>query len=414
MKFRQLAALMLSVLLCAAFFALPASAAGDMIQVTEDISVSADYDWERFRGQGITLNVYNWGLYISDGSDESIDVLDAFEQLTGIDVNYTTYDTNESLYAKLKSGGADYDVIIPSDYMIGKMIAEGMLETLDYSNIPNAADIGAQYKGLEYDPNDAYSVPYTWGVVGIVYNTTMVEEEPTSWGALWDARYTGNVLMFNNSRDAFAIAAKKIGLSLNPTSTAEIDRIANELKSQKSVVQAYVMDEIFDKMEGGEAALAPYYAGDAITMIDENPDLAFAIPEEGTNYFVDAMCIPAGCKNKEAAEMFINFMCETDVGVANCDFIGYSTPMQSVWELLDDELKYSEIAYPSAEVLANTEVFNVLPDELNAAMDKAWSDMKSYDENGNGWLIPAFLVLAIALAVLVLWRRSVKKKRNDY
>lgn len=414
MKFKQLAALALSVLLCAALFALPASAAGDRIQVTEDISVSADYDWERFRGQGITLNVYNWGLYISDGSDESVDVLSAFEQLTGIDVNYTTYDTNESLYAKLKSGGADYDVIVPSDYMVGKMIAEGMLETLDYSNIPNAADIGAQYKGLEYDPNDAYSVPYTWGVVGIVYNTTMVKEEPTSWNVLWDEQYSGSILMFNNSRDAFAIAAKKIGLSLNPASTAEIDRIAEELKSQKSVVQAYVMDEIFDKMEGGEAALAPYYAGDAITMIDENPDLAFAIPEEGTNYFVDAMCIPAGCKNKEAAEMFINFMCETDVGVANCDFIGYSTPMQSVWELLDDELKYSEIAYPSAEVLANTEVFNVLPDELNAAMDKAWSDMKSYDENGNGWLIPVFLVLAIALAVLVLWRRSVKKKRNDY
>lgn len=415
MKLKKALALALCAALCAGLPCLPASAAGgDMIQVTDDIAVSANYDWERFRGEGVTLNVYNWGLYISDGSDDSVDVLEAFEELTGIDVNYTTYDTNESLYAKLKSGGADYDVIVPSDYMIGKMIAEGMLEPLDYSNIPNAANIGESYRGLDFDPGDAYSVPYTWGMVGLVYNTAMVEEAPTSWDALWDERYHGSVLMFNNSRDAFAIAAKKLGMSLNPTSTEEIDRIAEELKKQKSVVQAYVMDEIFDKMEGGEAALAPYYAGDAITMISENPDLAFVFPTEGTNYFVDSLCIPAGCKNKEAAEMFINYMCEADVGVANCDFIGYSTPIQTVWERLDDELKYSEIAYPSAEVLANTEVFNVLPDELNAAMDKAWSDMKSYDENGNGWLIPVFLVLALAVIVLMFWRRSVKKKRDDY
>lgn len=414
MNLKKLLALALCAALCAGLLALPAAAEGDTIQVTEDISVSADYDWERFRGAGITLNVYNWGLYISDGSDDSVDVLAAFEELTGIEVNYTTFDTNESLYAKLKSGGADYDVVVPSDYMIGKMIAEGMLGPLDYSNIPNAADIGESYRGLDFDPEDAYSVPYTWGMVGLVYNTTMVEEAPTSWSALWDERYAGSVLMFNNSRDAFAIAAKKLGMSLNPSSTADIDRIAQELKAQKSVVQAYVMDEIFDKMEGGEAALAPYYAGDAITMISENPDLAFVFPSEGTNYFVDSLCIPVGCKHKEAAEMFINYMCERDVGVANCDFIGYSTPIQTVWEQLDDELKYSEIAYPSAEVLANTEVFNVLPDELNAAMDKAWSDMKSYDENGNGWLIPVFLVLALAVVVLLFWRRSVKKKRDDY
>lgn len=418
MKYKKLLSLALCAVFCVALGIglppLPAAAAGERIEVTEDISVSADYDWDRFQGQGVTLNVYNWGLYISDGSDESVDVLEAFEELTGIKVNYTTYDTNESLYAKLKSGGANYDVIVPSDYMIGKMISEGMLEPLNFENIPNFADIGESYLGLSFDPDNAYSVPYTWGVVGIVYNTTMVEDEPSSWGDLWDARYTGNVLMFNNSRDAFAIAAKKIGLSLNPSSTQEIDRIAEELKAQKSVVQAYVMDEIFDKMEGGEAALAPYYAGDAITMIAENPDLGFVIPEEGTNYFVDSMCIPVGCRNKEAAELFINYMCETDVGVANCDFIGYSTPIQSVWEQLDDALKYSEIAYPSAEVLANTEVFNVLPDELNAAMDKAWSDMKSYDENGSGWLIPVFLVLAVLLTVFNIWRRNVRKKRNDY
>ena len=240
-----------------------------------------------------------------------MDILSAFTELTGIEVNYTTYDTNESLYAKLKSGGADYDVIIPSDYMIGKMINEGMLEKLNFDNIPNMAKIGEQYKGQEYDPNDEYSVPYTWGVVGLVYNKTMVDEAPTSWDAMWDEKYENSILMFNNSRDAFAIAAKRLGMSMNPTTVEEVNTIAEELKAQKSLVQAYVMDEIFDKMEGGEAALAPYYAGDAMTMMDENPDLGFAIPEEGTNYFVDAMCIPAGSKNKEAAEMFINYMCET-------------------------------------------------------------------------------------------------------
>jgi len=399
---KKLFCTLLAALLCAGAMALPAAAADEeMIVVNDDISVSADYDWTRLADQGITLNVYNWGLYISDGSDESVDILSAFTELTGIEVNYTTYDTNESLYAKLKSGGADYDVIIPSDYMIGKMINEGMLEKLNFDNIPNMAKIGEQYKGLDYDPNDEYSVPYTWGVVGLVYNKTMVDEAPTSWDVMWDEKYENSILMFNNSRDAFAIAAKRLDMSLNPSTVEEVETIAEELKAQKSLVQAYVMDEIFDKMEGGEAALAPYYAGDALVMMDENPDLGFAIPEEGTNYFVDAMCIPAGSKNKEAAEMFINYMCETSVGVANCDYIGYSTPITEVWEQLPDDLKYSEVAYPSEEVLANTEVFTVLPDEINAAMDKAWSDMKSYSEGGSSWLIPVGLVVAVAGGVLI-------------
>ena len=390
------------------------ASAQEMIQVTEDISVSADYDWDRLADQNITLYVYNWGLYISDGSDDSIDVLSAFEDLTGIKVNYTTFDSNESLYAKLKSGGASYDVIVPSDYMIGKMIQEGMLAPLDKENIPNISKIGESYTGMAYDPEDAYSVPYTWGTVGIIYNTEMVEEPPTSWDALWDVEYAGNILMFNNSRDAFAIAAKKLGMSLNPQTVEEVEIIAQELKDQKNVVQAYVMDEIFDKMSGGEAALAPYYAGDAITMMDESPNLDFVIPAEGTNYFVDAMCIPANAKNKEAAEIFINYMCETDVGLANIDFIGYSTPMEEVWELLDDEMKYSPIAYPSQEIMENTEVFVTLPDEINSAMDMAWSDMKSYDEGGSGWMVPVLLVLALLLTGFNIWRRMRKNLRNDY
>ena len=390
------------------------ASAQEMIQVTDDISVSADYDWDRLADQNITLYVYNWGLYISDGSDDSIDVLSAFEDLTGIKVNYTTFDSNESLYAKLKSGGATYDVIVPSDYMIGKMIQEGMLAPLNKENIPNISKIGESYTGMAYDPQDEYSVPYTWGTVGIIYNTEMVEEAPTSWDALWDVEYAGNILMFNNSRDAFAIGAKKLGMSLNPQTVEEVEIIAQELKAQKNVVQAYVMDEIFDKMSGGEAAMAPYYAGDAITMIDESPQLDFVIPEEGTNYFVDAMCIPANAKNKEAAEIFINYMCEPDVGLANIDFIGYSTPIKEVWERLDDEMKYSPVAYPSEEVMANTEVFVTLPDEINSAMDMAWSDMKSYDEGGSGWMVPVLLVLALALTGFNIWRRMRKNLRNDY
>ena len=390
------------------------ASAQEMIQVTDDISVSADYDWDRLADQNITLYVYNWGLYISDGSDDSVDVLSAFEDLTGIKVNYTTFDSNESLYAKLKSGGATYDVIVPSDYMIGKMIQEGMLAPLNKENIPNFSKIGESYTGMAYDPQDEYSVPYTWGTVGIIYNTEMVEEAPTSWDALWDVEYAGNILMFNNSRDAFAIGAKKLGMSLNPQTVEEVEIIAQELKAQKNVVQAYVMDEIFDKMSGGEAAMAPYYAGDAITMIDESPQLDFVIPEEGTNYFVDAMCIPANAKNKEAAEIFINYMCEPDVGLANIDFIGYSTPIEEVWERLDDEMKYSPIAYPSDEVMANTEVFVTLPDEINSAMDMAWSDMKSYDEGGSGWMVPVLLVLALALTGFNIWRRMRKNLRNDY
>ena len=247
--------------------------AADDIEVNEDISVSGDYDWKRFANDHITLNVYNNGLYISDGSDESINVLSAFEELTGIKVNYTTYDSNESLYAKLKSGGVSYDVIFPSDYMVGKMAKEGMLSELNMDNIPNFAGIGETYLDRSFDPGNKYSVPYMWGTTGLIYNTTMVEEPPTKWADMWDVAYTNNVLMFNNSRDAYAIAAKTIGLSMNPQSVDEITAITDALKAQKNIVQAYVMDEVFDKMEGGEAAMAPYYAGDAITMIDETQTL---------------------------------------------------------------------------------------------------------------------------------------------
>ena len=402
----------------AAFLLLPVCAmpafAAEEIVVNEDISVSGDYDWTRFANDNITLNVYNWGLYISDGSDDSVDVVSAFEELTGIQVNYTTFDSNESLYAKMKSGGASYDVIFPSDYMVGKLIQEGMLAPLDYDNIPNISAIGEEYLGWDFDPDNAYSVPYMWGTTGLIYNTTMVDEAPTSWSALWDVQYAGNVLMFNNSRDAYAIAAKRAGLSLNPSSVEEVDQVMKDLQDQKSIVQAYVMDEIFDKMEGGEAAMAPYYAGDALTMIEDNPDLAFVHPEEGVNFFVDSMCIPATSKNKEAAEMFINYMCETSVGYANCDYIGYSTPITAVWELLDDDLKYSPIAYPGEDVMSKAEVFVTLPDDVNAEMDSQWSQMKSYDESGGSWMVVIFLLGAVALSGFNIWRKLRKKMRDNY
>ena len=404
----------LAALLLGAVCAPAALAEGDLIEVNGDIAVSADYDWTRFADDGITLNVYNWGLYISDGSDESVDVLSAFEELTGIEVNYTTFDSNESLYAKMKSGGAVYDVIFPSEYMVGKMAAEGMLAPLDYTNIPNFANIGSDYTGWDFDPENTYSVPYTWGTTGLIYNTTLVDEAPTSWAALWDVQYANNVLMFNNSHDAYAIAAKKVGRSLNPQSVDELTEVMQELKDQKSVVQAYVMDEIFDKMEGGEAAMAPYYAGDALTMIADNPDLAFVHPSEGVNFFVDSMCVPANSKNKAAAELFINYMCEPSVGLANCDYIGYSTPITAVWEQLDDELKYSEIAYPGDDVMGKAEVFTTLPDEINAALDAQWSEMKSYEEGGSGWMVVVLLLLALVISFFNIWRKLRKKARDDY
>lgn len=288
---KRLLCMLLAAVLAAGLWAPAAFAAGE-----DTVTVEPGYDYTRFQGAGITLNVYNWGEYISNGADGSLDVVRAFERLTGIRVNYTTYDTNEGLYAKLKSGGGDYDVIIPSDYMIGKMIAEDMLEELDLDNIPNAAHIGENYRACAFDPENRYSVAYTWGLVCIIYNTTMVDEADLAqgWGILWDEKYAGQILMFNNSRDAFAIAGKLLGNSINPRSEQDIAQAAELLKQQKSVVQSYVMDEVFDKMSGGEAALAPYYVGDGVTMMADNPDLALFLPEEGTNLYLDAMCIPKG------------------------------------------------------------------------------------------------------------------------
>ncbi|MBQ8509857.1 MAG: ABC transporter substrate-binding protein [Clostridia bacterium] len=385
--------------------------------VSADLPEYSDsVDWEKFKGQGVTINVYNWGEYISvdDGSEESFDTNKAFEELTGIKVNYTNFASNEELYAKLKNGGSSYDIIIPSDYMIARMINEDMLEKLDFSNIPNYETlIMDDFKGMDYDPNNEYSVPYMWGMVGIIYNTTLVDEEDDvySWDILWNEKYANNILMFSNSRDAFMIAEKYLGYSMNTTDEQELKNAAFALTEQKLLVQAYVMDEIFDKMTGGEAALAPYYAGDAITMMADNPDLAWAVPVEGTNLFVDAMCIPKGAKNKEAAEMYINFMCETMVAVKNCEYIGYSTPQKEVPQYLDPELATNPIAYPDSETLANTEAFIALPNTTTKLIDELWTSILTANETAP-WTIPVFLLGCLGLSVGINVFRTMKKKRN--
>lgn len=382
----------------------------------EAAKLADEYDWKQLEGQGVTLNVFNWGEYMSLGQDGAMHVNKEFEALTGIKVNYQTFDNNEGMYTKLKSGGAIYDVVIPSDYMIAKMIKEDMLQPLDWSLIPNATMyISDKYMDLEYDPGNVYSVPYTWGTVGIIYNSTLVNEVPTSWADLWNEEYANDILMFGNSRDAFAIALLKNGRSLNPKTLDDVEVAMEDLIAQKGVVQAYVNDEIFDKMCGGEAALAPYYAGDALTMMEENPDLGFAVPVEGTNLFTDAAVIPKDAQNVLAAHMYINFLNEVDVALANAEYIYYPTPHMGAYELLDEEMKNNPVAYPSDDVLANTEVFTILDEEISTAMDTAWSDIRSFNQAANDLFAPTvFLILVIATVAINVIRSRRIKKRIEY
>lgn len=402
----------------------PAEGTADSAEATEEAEAQTltveDMDYyTRFRGQDISINVYNWGEYISTGADEgTLNVNAEFTKLTGIKVNYTNYATNEELYAKLKGGGANYDVIIPSDYMISKMIKENMLQPLDMDNIPNFRYIMPTFVDPAYDPENAYSVPYTWGTVGIIYNTSMIDipREDIDWDILWNPDYADQILMFDNPRDAFAIAEIMMGYSLNTEDPVELSAAANKLKEQKSVVQAYVMDEIFDKMAANDAWLAPYYAGDALTILEDNEDLDFAVPKSGTNLFVDAMCIPAGAKQKEAAEMYINFMCEPDIAYANIDYICYSTPHSAAYEMLDEETRSNPVSYPGDEYLdENTTIFVNLSDEANLQMQTLWTEMKSAEaDSPNRWIVPVFLLLCLALIVFTLIRRHVKKKKDIY
>lgn len=342
-----------------------------------------------------SINVYNWGEYIDQ------DVLDMFYDETGIKVNYTTYDSNETMYSKIVSGAASYDVVVPSDYMISKMAQEGLLAELDFNNIPNYKYIGDEYKGLEYDPDEKYSVSYTWGTVVIIYNTKFVDEEDVkdeSVNLLWNEKYAGKILMFDNPRDAFGLALKKAGYSLNSLNENDWSEAQKLLKEQKPLVQAYVMDQIFDKMASEEAWIAPYYAGDAYTIQQDNPDISFYLPKEGSNFFTDAMCVLKSSQNKENAEKFINFMCRTDIALMNAEEIGYGTPQTEAYKLLDEEVSSNELLYPSTEKLRNqTEVFINLPSNISMLQSALWTSLKVDGEENStlGYDIAFYSIIGI-------------------
>lgn len=425
MKRKFFAALTLSAaLLCgcgnSAVTAEPTAGSGESEESeAQTLTVSDPEYYTRFKDDNISINVYNWGEYISTGADEgTLNVNAEFTNLTGIKVNYTNYATNEELYAKLKGGGASYDIIIPSDYMISKMIKEGMVQKLDFDNIPNFSYIMDNFRNQAYDPTNEYSVPYTWGTVGIIYDATVIDidSEDIDWDLLWNEDYADQILMFDNPRDAFAIAELSLGYSLNTEDSEELIRSAELLKQQKKVVQAYVMDEVFDKMTAGEALIAPYYAGDALTILEDNDALEFVVPKSGTNLFIDAMCIPTCAKNKEAAEMYINFLCEPDIAYSNIDYICYSTPHSAAFEMLDEEVRENPVSYPDEEFIAeNTSVFVNLSDEAGRQMQDLWTEMKSAEEETpNRLLVPIFLLLCIALIVFVLIRRHIRKKKDIF
>ena len=332
------------------------------------------------QNETITLNVYNWGQYMARGEDGSEDIIALFEErYPYIKVNYTTYDSNEIMYSKLSGGGVAIDVIFPSDYMIARMIREDMLLELNYDNIPNYQYIDDDFKNTAFDPENKYSVPYTWGTVGIIYNTKYVDEaDVTGWELMWNEKYAGKILMFDNSRDAFGIAQFLMGEDINTTDKAVLDAAAEKLKEQKPVLQQYVMDQIYSTMENEEAWIAAYYAGDCMTMMEENPDLAFYLPEnQGFNLFIDSACIPKCAKEKEAAELFINFLCDPEISAANMDWVCYSTPISEAKQYLSEEMVSDPVAYPDAAILKNGVSFAYLPEDISRYMESLFMQVRS-------------------------------------
>lgn len=393
------------------------------------LTVSADDGGINKNLAGTTIRVFNWGEYISNGEDDSLDVITEFENETGINVEYITYANNEELYASLENGGITYDVIVPSDYMFERLWAEGYLQTINYNNVPNYKYIAEKYKGVfEFDPNDQYSIPYTVGMVGVIYNTEVVKKQPYNWDILWDEDYKGEILMFDNPRDAFAIAQFKLGISINSTDSAEWELASEELKAQKKVLKRYVNDEIFDIMEAGNAAVAPYYAGDFLTMKAENDALEFVYPrnDEGkliTNQFIDVMCIPKASTNKEAAEMFINYMLRPDIALANAEYICYASPNTAVvnhedysYSSENDPYSYS-ILYPDEFAdFDKSLMFRHMNEEILNIMNDQWAFTKAYGVNAIAIHVISGVIVA-ALLVLIVIRLKNKRTRslkNDY
>lgn len=376
------------------------------------------------------LNVYNWGEYISDGSEGTLDVNAEFEKWyeetygESVKVVYTTYASNEDMYAKLKSGAAGYDVILPSDYMIARMIDEDMLEKLNFDNIPNYADISESFRGLYYDSNDEYSIPFSYGMVGIIYDSSVVDEADVgTWDLMWNEKYTGKILQFNNSRDAFGTAMYKNGIDVNSSDPADWQTALDELKAQKPILQGYVMDEVFNKMESGEAAVAAYYAGDYLSMVENNDKLAFYYPTDkdgnfATNLFVDAYCIPKGAANKELAEIYINFMLSEEIAVANAEYVCYASPNAAVYENTtyreDMGEEAMEVLYPEGFDFAanyNKMSYHNLDADTLAAVNTLWEELMLNGGMGMAVYILA-AVIAASLVAFVLYRRAVKKKRE--
>ena len=320
------------------------------------------------------LVVYNWGEYIDP------EVLTIFEEETGINVVYEEFETNEILYPKVSSGAIAYDVVCPSDYMIQRMIENDLLTEINFDNIPNIKNIGKQYmeQSRQFDPENKYSVPYCWGTVGILYNKTMVDEPVDSWSILWNPKYKDNILMQDSVRDTFGATLKYLGYSLNSTDLDELTEAKNLLIEQKPLVQAYVIDQVRDKIIGNEAALGVIYSGEAIYTQKENPNLEYVIPKEGSNIWIDSWVIPKNAEHKENAEKFINFLCRPDIALMNFEYITYSTPNEAARELIEDEsIRNSEIAFPDLSKYDNLETFQYLGTEADQVYGDLWNKVKS-------------------------------------
>ena len=315
-----------------------------------------------------TITVYNWGDYIDP------DVLDQFEAETGIRVIYETFETNEDMYTKLSKAKASYDVICPSDYMVERMIREKLVQPINWENIPNAVQIQDRFRNLSYDPDNAYSMPYTWGTMGILYNKTMVSEKPTSWKVLWDEQYADSILMLNSSRDTIAITLKALGYPLNSTDEAQLEEAKDALIEQSPMVLAYFVDEVKDKMIAGEAAIALVWSGDATYCMSENEDLDYVIPEEGSNIFFDAFCIPANAKNVSGAEKFLDYLCDPEIAKQNFEYVGYAIPNQGAIDLLGEEYLSSPVSNPPQELLDKCEIFEYLG-ESTRVYDSLWTEI---------------------------------------
>lgn len=347
------------------------------------------YFYSKNASDKTSINVYTWGEFISTGADGEFDVNAEFTRETGIEVNCSTFQSNEEMYAKLAGGGTDYDVLMPSDYMISKMIKNKMLAKLNFDNIPNYALVNKEYKNLNFDPENEYSVPYMWGFLGIFYNKKYIKEK-ISWNSLWNDQYKGKILMLDNSRDAFCISLIRLGLSVNSAAEEDWRKAANELKIQKPLVQGYIMDQIFDKLKKEEAYIAPYYFGNSMPHIFlENSEIEFSVPEEGTNKFIDSMCIPEESKKKDKAEKYINFMCQKAVAVANAKTCGYiPAQIESENEILEG--KFLEIK--------NAQIYTGLPDKINTLSDDLWVDIKS----GEKRIFFENIILTIMFIVLIV------------